>query len=139
MPDKVFLDTNILVYLYSSTEVEKQKIAQMCVDQLSELGWISTQVLNELNNVLYRKFSLPYDVILSVMAEMESYFQIAVVSPSTIRQALLLGERYHYSYFDSLMLASALELGCDVLYSEDMQSGQKIEGQLQIINPFVSD
>lgn len=48
----------------------------------------------------------------------------------------MLGERYGYSYFDSLMLASALEQGCSILYSEDMQHGQILEGGLRIIDPF---
>lgn len=136
MQDKVFLDTNILVYTYSSTEPEKQKAAQQCMTRYEKNSWISTQVLNELNNVLYRKFSLSYDDILSVMSEIESYFQITTVSPQTIRQALLIGERYRYSYFDSLILASALEQDCSILFSEDMQNGQLVLGRLSIVNPF---
>lgn len=136
MKDKAFIDTNILVNSYSSTEPEKQMLAQQCIADSVENSWISTQVLNELNNVLYRKFSLPYDAILSVMNELSDYFQVALVSPETIRQALMLGERYQYSYFDNLMSASALEQGCNVIYSEDMQNGQQIIGQLEIINPF---
>lgn len=136
MKDKVFIDTNILVYSYSSTEPEKQMLAQQCIANSVENSWISTQVLNELNNVLYRKFSLSYDAILSVMNELSGYFQITLVSPETIRQALILGERYQYSYFDNLMLASALEQGCNIIYSEDMQNKQQITGQLEIINPF---
>jgi predicted nucleic acid-binding protein len=49
---------------------------------------------------------------------------------------LNLAERYQYSYFDSLILASALEAGCQILYSEDLQDGQRIENQLMIVNPF---
>ncbi|MFZ1344751.1 hypothetical protein [Thiothrix eikelboomii] len=58
------------------------------------------------------------------------------MTSQTIEQALVLGERYGYSYFDSLMLASALEQGCSILYSEDMQHGQILEGGLRIIDPF---
>lgn len=128
--------TNILVYTYSSTEPDKQKIAQECIADSIENIWISTQVLNELNNVLYRKFALPYESILSVMDELNDYLQVAMISPETIRQALILGARYQYSYFDNLMIASALEKGCNILYSEDMHHGQKIVGGLEIINPF---
>jgi len=138
MSDKVFLDTNVLVYSYSSTEPEKQKIAQKCVTDNDGHAWVSTQVLNEFNSVLYRKFTLPYRDILLAMDELEAIFQVTLVSSQTIRQALLLGDRYQYSYFDSLILASALEQGCTVLYSEDMQNRQKIAGQLEIINPFVA-
>ena len=102
MKDSVFLDTNILVYLYSSTEPDKQKLAQQCIEDTAGKNWISTQVLNELNNVLYRKFSLSYDDILSVMNELMDHFQITLVSTETIQQALILGSRYQYSYFDNL-------------------------------------
>jgi len=70
------------------------------------------------------------------MQELEASFQITVVTPTVIKQALLLGERYRYNYFDSLMLASSLEKGCTTIYSEDMQHKQKIESQLIIYNPF---
>lgn len=135
MPDSVFIDTNVLVYLYSETEPDKLKIAKQCIEHKNI--WISTQVLNELSNVLYRKFKIPYLDILKVMQELERLFQIALVTPIVIKEALLLGDRYHYSYFDSLMLASSLEKNCTTIYSEDMQNRQIIESQLTIYNPFV--
>jgi len=111
MPDKVFIDTNVLIYGYSEDEPDKRQRAIDCVG--SGEAWISTQVLNETINVLK-----------------------LLVSVNTIEMALNLAERYQYSYFDSLILASALEAGCQILYSEDLQDGQRIENQLMIINPF---
>jgi len=134
MTDSVFLDTNVLIYQYSSTEPEKSAIAKQCGE--CPHVWISTQVLNEFSNVLYRKFSIPYIKILTVIQVLERQYSVAIVNAKTIKQALLLGDRYQYSYFDSLMLASALEQGCRIIYTEDMQHGQKIESQLQIKNPF---
>jgi predicted nucleic acid-binding protein len=55
----------------------------------------------------------------------------------TIHTALDIRERYSFPWYDSLIVATALEAGCDTLYSEDMQNGQEIEGRLRIINPFV--
>lgn len=136
MQDSVFLDTSILVYLYSETEPEKSKIAKQCTE--NQNAWISTQVLNELSNVLHRKFAMPYLEILSVIQELENAFLLATITHKTIKQALLLGDRYRYSYFDSLMLASSLEQGCTTIYTEDMQHSQKIESQLIIHNPFAS-
>lgn len=135
MPAKVFLDSNVLIYLYSEDEAEKAARALQCAQELD--AWISTQVLNEVSNVLRRKQKLDYSAILSVIHELQSNFQVSTVTIQTIEQALLLGERYRYSYFDSLMLASALEQGCTVLYSEDMQHGQIIDGLLRIVDPFV--
>lgn len=134
MPDKVFIDTNVLIYGYSEDEPNKRQRAIDCVR--SGEAWISTQVLNETINVLKRKFSLSYSQIRDAVQELSEGFPIVLVSVNTIEMALNLAERYQYSYFDSLILASALEAGCQILYSEDLQDGQRIENQLMIINPF---
>ena len=134
MPDKVFLDTNVLIYAYSEDEPNKRQRAIDCVR--SAEAWISTQVLNETINVLKRKFSLSYSQIRDAVQEISKGFPIVLVSVNTIEMALNLAERYQYSYFDSLILASALEAGCQILYSEDLQDGQRIENQLTIVNPF---
>ncbi|GBD54588.1 PIN domain-containing protein [Microcystis aeruginosa NIES-298] len=134
MPDKVFIDTNVLIYGYSEDEPDKQQRAIDCVR--SGEAWISTQVLNETINVLKRKFSLSYSQIRDAVQEVSKGFPIILVSVNTIEMALNLAERYQYSYFDSLILASALEAGCQILYSEDLQDGQRIENQLMIVNPF---
>ncbi|MBK8451852.1 MAG: PIN domain-containing protein [Thiofilum sp.] len=136
MPAKVFLDSNVLIYLYSEDEPEKAALAQQCAQEPD--AWISTQVLNEVSNVLRRKQKQAYPDILSVIQELQGNFQVTTVTTQTIEQALLLGERYGYSYFDSLMVASALEQSCKVLYSEDMQHGQVVEGLLRIVDPFVA-
>ncbi|NCR41772.1 MAG: PIN domain-containing protein [Microcystis aeruginosa W13-11] len=134
MPDKVFIDTNVLIYGCSEDEPDKRQQAIDCVR--SGEAWISTQVLNETINVLKRKFSLSYSQIREAVQELSEGFPIVLVSVNTIEMALNLAERYQYSYFDSLILASALEAGCQILYSEDLQDGQRIENQLTIINPF---
>lgn len=134
MPDKVFIDTNVLIYGYSEDEPDKRQRAIDCVR--SGEAWISTQVLNETINVLKRKFSLSYSQIRDAVQEVSKGFPIILVSVNTIEMALNLAERYQYSYFDSLILASALEAGCQILYSEDLQDGQRIENQLMIVNPF---
>jgi predicted nucleic acid-binding protein len=136
MSDRVFLDTNILIYGYSQDEADKQQRAIECVQ--SGEAWISTQVLNETINVLKRKFLLEYSQIRAVVKEYTEQFEIANVSVNTIETALNLAERYQYSYFDSLIVASALEVGCQILYSEDLQYGQQIDHQLRIVNPFHS-
>jgi predicted nucleic acid-binding protein len=135
MPAKVFLDTNIIIYCYSQSEPDKQQIAIDCVQAGSP--WISTQVLNETINTLKRKFSLDYIQIGAVVDELKQQLQIAVVSTNTIQLALAIAQKYQYSYFDSLIVASALEVGCDRLYSEDMQNSQQIDNRLTIINPFL--
>lgn len=133
MSGKIFLDTNIVVYLYSGDEPAKQAAALALIEQNP---FISTQVLSELANTMSRKFALPYDVVAQAVAEVRDACAVTAVTPDTIVQALNLAKKYQYSYYDSLILAAALSAGCETLATEDMQHGQVIEGALTIHNPF---
>jgi predicted nucleic acid-binding protein len=137
MSAKAFFDTNVLIYLYSSDEPEKRQLALQQIDAI-ENRWISTQVLSEISNTLSKKFKLDYSDIAKVLSEIQASFQIITVKPNTIGQALKLAQTYHYSYYDSLIIAAALEQSCPFLYSEDMQHRQLIDQRLTILNPFKS-
>ncbi|MDO8465487.1 MAG: PIN domain-containing protein [Gallionella sp.] len=134
MSAKTFLDTNIVVYLYSGDEPEKRAAALALIEQNNTV--ISTQVLSELANTLSRKFGLTFDVVAQAVAEVRDACTVVPVMPETITQALALAQKYRYSYYDSLILAAALSTGCETLSTEDMQHGQVIEGALTIRNPF---
>jgi predicted nucleic acid-binding protein len=135
MPGRRFLDSNVVLYLYSEDELGKKNVAEGLV-RGPERAWISTQVLSETANVLRRKFKLDYPDIAAAVAEVRAACDVHVVTAETVAFALKLGERYRYSYFDSLILAAALECGCDTLASEDMQDGFVVESSLTIRNPF---
>jgi predicted nucleic acid-binding protein len=135
MNAKVFFDTNLLIYLYSEDELEKQ-VHLVTYIKKNENRWISTQVLNELSNTLRRKFKLEYADIANVITEIRANFEIITVQIETIELALKIAEKYRYSYYDSVIITAALESSCTLLYSEDMQHNQVIEGRLRIINPF---
>lgn len=134
MSDKTFLDTNVVVYLYSGDEPEKRAVALTLIEQNNSV--VSTQVLSELANTLSRKFGLPFDVVAQAVAEVRDACTVVPVMPDTILQALFLAQKYRYSYYDSLILAAALSVGCVSLATEDMQNGQVVEGALTIRNPF---
>jgi predicted nucleic acid-binding protein len=61
---------------------------------------------------------------------------VASVSKNTVLQSFEIKNRYRFSYWDSLVLSSALENGCNIIYSEDMQDNQLIDEVLRIVNPF---
>lgn len=129
-----FIDTNVLIYCYTSSELDKQRVARRVV---SEKGrYVSTQVLQELANTLRRKFKKDWLEINATLQEITSQFTVHLNTASTIRDAVRLADRYGYSFYDSLIVAAALESGCSILYSEDMQSGQLIDGTLTIRSPF---
>ena len=137
MHDKVFLDTNIIIYAYSEDEPKKQKIANNLLEKYAGRTVISTQVINELSNTLFRKFKLTADELKSVISELNDNIEIVNFSLETQLKGIEIKEKYKLQFYDSMILATALENSCQVLYSEDMQHKQIIEQSLQIINPFV--
>lgn len=132
---KIFIDSNIWIYLYSTTEKSKRALAQKLIDSYNNIC-ISTQVLNELANVLSKKFKLPASDVTTVLEDITQYTSIHTVDFSTIKKALHIAQALKYSYYDSLIIASALQEECSVLISEDMHSSHKIENALTIKNPF---
>ena len=97
---------------------------------------ISTQVLSETANVASKRLGLSVSEIRKLITSLEAMCRVEVISLVTIHAALDIRERYTFSWYDSLIVAAALEAGCDTLYSEDMQDGQEVEGRLRIVNPF---
>ncbi len=116
--------------------MDKSLTANELIFSLDEII-VSTQVINEVTNILFKKFQLDTASIKRVMLELESNFKIASFTLNTQLKALEIKEKYKLQYYDSLILATALENNCTVLYSEDMQHSQIIENSLKIINPFI--
>jgi predicted nucleic acid-binding protein len=131
---KVFVDTNIFVYLYSDSEFEKQQIARNFLNLYDRA--ISTQVLNEFCNVCIRKLNISVSDIKEVVSEICKTCEVLTVNEDIIYSALDLNEKYGYSYYDSLIIASALNGGCEYLITEDLADGQVINGKLTIKNIF---
>ncbi len=122
MKDKVFIDTNVLLYILSNDKVKKT---------------ISKEILKSNHNISIKKFKLSIKNIKEVISKISEETNISIFTKNTIIDALILKEKYKFQYYDSLILATALENSCTVLYSEDMQHNQIIENQLKIINPFL--
>jgi predicted nucleic acid-binding protein len=135
MSDKVFFDTNVLVYCYTETEPAKKATAVSLAQNPN--AWVSTQVLQELANTLRRKFGKNWDEIAATTEEVCQNFEVFINQPDTLYDAFRLADKYGYSLYDSLILSSSLSIGCTVVYSEDMQNGQVIAEKLKIVNPFL--
>ena len=134
MSVKVFLDTNILVYAHTDLDLVKQSTAQKLI--IDNISFLSTQVLQETANTLKRKFAKSWNEIITVLNEAKTHSNLHVNTDTTILQACNLAELYRFSFYDCLIISSALECGCSILYSEDMQNDQLIDKKLRIINPF---
>ena len=134
MKDKIFIDTNILLYAYS-TEKNKQEIAQSIINTNNNI-YISKQVINETINILIKKFKLNIKDIINVVKELEKEFIILDFDIQTQLNALKLKQNYNLQFYDALIVSTALKNSCTILYSEDMQDKLVIEKNLKIINPF---
>jgi predicted nucleic acid-binding protein len=131
--DRVFLDTNILVYAYSITEMGKKEIALRILEE--EIVCMSTQVINEFIWVMNRKYGAGMFHIKPIVKALFELYNIALIDHRLIDQAIELSTRFCFAYWDSLIVASAIEAGCDRLISEDLTHGQMIDGTM-IQNPF---
>ena len=134
MSARIFLDTNILVYAYSTDDKFKQQKAVSAI--INNDCFVSTQVLNEFCNVCSKKLHLSIAAIQQDLAEITNFCSYRPVYKSTIESALILQEHYGFSYYDSLIAASALEADCEYLYTEDLTDGQYINS-LKIQNIFI--
>lgn len=127
-----FFDTNVLVYL-ASGDAAKANRAEAIV---AAGGSISVQVLNELANVARRKMQMSWDETHALLGTLRSLLTVHPVTVETHDAGLRIAERYGLSIYDSMIAASALDAGCDTLWSEDMQHGMKLDEGLRISNPF---
>lgn len=140
MSDRYFLDTNIIVYSFDVSDPQKQKTAKKLITDglIQNQGVISYQVVQEFINVSTRKFETPLSIkdcrqyVDSVLDQMWEVYS----SKDLVHSAFDIHERWQYSFYDSLIIAAAIEASCNILYSEDLQHKQKIYS-LQILNPFV--
>ncbi|MFI5103101.1 MAG: PIN domain-containing protein [Terriglobales bacterium] len=137
---KSFLDTNIIVYAFGQSFPEKAKIAQRLITDgaADKRAIISYQVVQEFINVALRGFRLAI-----VRSDLESFvltvlFPMMAISssPALVIEALRLQGGNQLSWYDALIVAAALQGGCKVLYSEDLQHGRRF-GDLVIQNPFL--
>jgi len=141
MPDdKVFLDTNIIIYAYDLTAGEKHKIAKKIVLDLwdSGLGTISTQVMQEFFVTATQKIPKPLGTKLAkeIMRDLLKW-NVVVNDGESILEAVNILLRYNYSFWDSMIIEAAIKSGAGILLTEDLSDGQIING-VTIKNPFTS-
>jgi predicted nucleic acid-binding protein len=139
MSDKYFLDTNLFVHCFDRENKFKRSRAETLVAGalVDHFGIISSQVVQEFLNVSTRKFSVPL-----TPAQASTYLETVLAplceifpSMELYKNAMSVHEETQYSFYDSLIVAAALEANCEIIYSEDLHSGHHFRG-LTIVNPF---
>lgn len=138
MADRCFVDTSVLVYAEASDLPAQQRAA---LDLLKRLyaqasGVLSTQVLQEYCNVALKKLRMPAQQ-LRTRLDLYEQFEIVQVTPVIVRVGLDLHQTRSVGFYDALIVASAQTAGCNVLYSEDLNTGEKM-GPVRIVNPFAA-
>jgi len=128
-----FADSNIVLYALGDEPLKRQVAWRI----LFQSPVISVQVLNECSNVLIKKRKVDKSKVRATLEDVLQFASVEAIGLPTVEAAWTLMDRYRFSYFDSLILASALMADCQILYSEDMRHGQVIDGQLTIVNPFL--
>lgn len=137
--DRVFIDTNVLIYAYDVTAGEKHAIALDILTDLwnSRLGVVSTQVLQEFFVNVVHKIQKPVDKRLAkeIVRDLLKW-HVVVNNGASILDAIDINDRYGYSFWDAMIIEAAIKGGAVVLMSEDLQDGQAISG-VSIKNPFI--
>ena len=127
-----FFDTNVLLYLLSADAAKADRAESL----LASGGIVGVQVLNEFAAVATRKLALDIAEIREILATVRAVCAVTPLDVETHELGLAIAERYRFAIYDGFIVAAALRAGCGVLYSEDLQNGQAIDG-LTIQNPFV--
>ena len=127
-----FFDSNVLLYLASGDALK----ADRAEATIAAGGAISVQVLNEIANVARRKMQMSWDETHALLNTLRELLVVHPLTVETHETGLMLAERYGLATYDAMIAASALNAGCDTLWSEDMQHGMTLNEELRIVNPF---
>lgn len=137
--NKQFIDTNVLVYAHDVTAGKKHVIAKKLIEDLwnKQNGCLSTQVLQEFYVTITKKVAKPVasEFASGIIADLGNW-ELHVPDVDSIVEAINIQQRHNLSFWDSLIICSASSLKCDVIWSEDLSSGQYYESIL-LLNPFI--
>jgi predicted nucleic acid-binding protein len=127
-----FVDSNVLLYVASNDETKAAKAEEI----IASGGAISVQVLNELAGVARRKMQLSWTETHAFLDAMGRLLEVRPLTVQIHETGLAVAQRYQLSIHDAMIVAAALDAGCDTLWSEDMHDGLMVNDGLRVVNPF---
>ena len=134
-----FVDTNILVYAHDTSAGAKRDRAAQLLEELwaSRLGCLSIQVLQEFYVNITRKVAQPLErsAATQILADL-SVWRVQTPDVRDVLAAIAIQQRYGIAFWDAMILQSATRLGCDTVWSEDLNADQDYEG-VRVVNPFI--
>jgi predicted nucleic acid-binding protein len=128
---KPFIDSNVVLYLFSSDMVKADRAESLLLSG----GLISVQVLNEVASVCLRKLKMSWEDVDTVLKTLKSSCEALPVTLASHEKAVGLAKRFQISLYDANIVATAILCGADTLFSEDMQNGMSMES-VTVVNPF---
>jgi predicted nucleic acid-binding protein len=136
--DRAFVDTNVLTYLFDDSEPDKQQLARRLLESERREIFVSTQVLQELYVSLTkgREPIAPPEVAERAVREAAAYSMVQV-DTSLVFAAIETAREHRLSFWDALIVRAAARARCDVVFSEDLNEGQVIQG-VRVENPFAA-
>ncbi len=134
--DAVFIDSNIWLYALVESDDPMHKIAKEMIQRV-EMTVVSSQVISEVCVNLLRTARQTEKFVQELIFSFYSKYEVVSLDEALLLKASELRGKYSLSYWDSMIVAAALDASCSVLYSEDMQSGQMIEQRMRIVNPLM--
>lgn len=135
----VFVDSNIWIYIHvDANEDEKHaKAISLLENEISQSRIIcSVQVINEFHWILERKYKIDRKLITKKVQSIQKIASIVPLTINTYEKAVNLRRNYDLSFWDSLIVASAVENDADIVFSEDMRDGLVVQKKLKILNPL---
>ena len=133
MTDKIFVDSNVFMYIFSDVDEFREKALLI----LDSNPIISTQVVNENVYACLKRLKLTKQKSFEHGERLMSNCDVNIISVEEIHKAFFVSKKYGFSFWDALIVSSALENKCTILYTQDMQHKQVIEKTLTIINLFI--
>jgi predicted nucleic acid-binding protein len=127
-----FVDTNVVLYLLSHDGAKADRAEELLAQGLV----VSVQVFNEFTSVARRKLNMSWSDIGDFLELLRALCRVEPITIATHDLGRQLAERYQLSVYDAMIAASALLAGCEILYSEDMHAGLRIDDRLTVLNPF---
>jgi predicted nucleic acid-binding protein len=132
-----FVDTNIWLYAFiEGSEPEKSQAARALLQACQPI--ISVQVINEVCVNLIKKAHFTEEQIRQLIETFYETYPVVILDQAILVDASQLRQQYSLSFWDSMILASALEAQLKIVYTEDIQHGLVIEDRLKVINPFIT-
>ncbi len=135
MSDRCFLDSNVILYALDASDESRANVARRLV---AARPVVSTQVLGETASVMLRKLGIPPDQVGEHLRLLQRRCFVTITALTDYFRAVELHKRYQFSFWDCLVIAAALSAECEILYTEDLQDDQVLEGRLRVLNPFAS-